>query len=276
MSSSVQWPDRTLPVTISCAPGVLTSLEILAMDGLLAMPRIGLGVGGLLLGRRDEGRIEILRSVEIPCSHALGPSFMLTAAEMKALVALPESEDDGPTQVVGWYCSKTHRNLDLTEHDHRLFDSFCPESWQTLLLIHPAKGFPTRAAFGFREERVFKPGEWLDLAWQELSGFEKPSKQAPKAAVAAAAAAPAPAPPPPAAPAPPPPAPAIEDHPDVVPVAMPSTGTLFGNPGPASEVRQKRPKKKPQSPWKMNLVFAGILLVVLALIALLARGILGA
>src|SRR6185312_11866579 len=105
----------------SCAPGVLTSLEILAMDGLLAMPRIGLGVGGLLLGRRGEGRIEILRSVEIPCSHALGPSFMLTPAEMKALIVLPESEDDGPSHVVGWYCSRTQGNRELTEHDHRVF-----------------------------------------------------------------------------------------------------------------------------------------------------------
>lgn len=272
MSSSVQWPDRTLPVSISCAPGLLTSLEILAIDGLLAMPRIGLGVGGLLLGRREEGKIEVLRSVEIPCSHALGPSFILTAAEVKALVPLPESEDEEPAQVVGWYCSKTQKNLGLTEHDHRLFDSFCPEPWQALLLIHPAKGHPTKAAFGFRQERDFIPGQWLDLAWQELASFQKPPKPkpAPKAAAAAAAVAP---PPPPPAPAP---APVIEE-PEVVPVAMPTIGTLFGNPGPASETPQpKRPKKqKPQRPWKMNLIFVGILLVILALISLLARGIFG-
>lgn len=259
MSSSVQWPDRTLPVSISCAAGLLTSLEILAMDGLLAMPRIGLGVGGLLLGRRENGRIEVLRSVEIPCSHALGPSFMLTGAEMKALVPLPESEDEGPVQVVGWYCSKTQRNLGLTEHDHRLFDSFCPESWQALLLIHPEKGHPTKAAFGFRQERDFTPGEWLDLAWQELSGFQKSPKPAA-----------------PVAPPPPPPPPPIEEPP-VVPVAMPTIGTLFGSPGPESEAPpSKAPKKqKPQRPWKLNLIFAGVLLLVLALLALLARGIFG-
>lgn len=265
MSSSVQWPDRTLPVSISCAPGLLTSLEILATDGLLAMPRIGLGIGGLLLGHREEGMIKILRSVEIPCSHALGPSFMLTGAEMKALVALPESDDDGPTEVVGWYCSKTQGHLGLTEHDHRLFDSFCPEPWQALLLIHPAKGHPTKAAFGFRRDRDFTPGEWLDLAWQELSGFEKPPRPAPKAVVAAAAA--------PVA-APPPPPPLVIEDPDVVPVAMPTVGTLFGNPGSASETRQTT-KKSAQRPWKTNLIFAGVVLVILALIALLARGIFG-
>jgi hypothetical protein len=230
------------------------------------MPRIGLGIGGLLLGRREEGKIEVLRSVEIPCSHALGPSFILTPAEMKAMVVLPESDDGGHAEVVGWYCSKTRGNLELTEHDHRLFDSFCPEPWQALLLIHPAKGYPTRAAFGFRQARVFTPGEWLDLAWQELSGFEKPE------------------PPPPASPAPPSPAPVIEEaeldparRPEVIPVAMPTVGTLFGSPGPASEARQpKRPaKQKPPRPWKMNLVFAGVLLAILGLIALLARGIFG-
>ena len=105
----MQWPDRTLAHSISCAPGVLTSLEILAIDGLLSMPRIGLGVGGLLLGRREQGKIEVLRSVEIPCSHALGPSFILTAAEMKTPLPLPESEEGGPAQIVGWYCSKTQQ-----------------------------------------------------------------------------------------------------------------------------------------------------------------------
>ena len=232
------------------------------MDGLLAMPRIGLGVGGILLGRREGKQIEILRSVEIPCSHALGPSFMLTPAEMREIVALPESGDDGPAEVVGWYCSKTQKHLGLTEHDHRIFDSFCPEPWQTLLLIHPAKGYPTKAAFGFREARSFTPGEWLDLAWQDLSGFEKPAQPAPS---------PPPTPPPP----PPPPPPPVEE-PDVIPVAMPRGGTLFGNPGPPSEVRPpKLPKKKVRRPWKTNLVFVGILLAILALIALLARGILG-
>jgi hypothetical protein len=268
MNSSVQWPDRTLPVSISCAPGVLTALEILATDGLLAMPRIGLGVGGLLLGRREEGRLEILRAVEIPCSHALGPSFILTPAEMKALPALPEPDGDAG-EVVGWYCSRPQGALTPTEHDHALFDAFCPESWQTLLLIHPAKGHPTKASFGFRKARSFTAGEWLDLAWQELAGFE-----APAARRVAAAPLPPPAPPaPPAAPAEEPPA-----KPAVIPVAMPSTGTLFGHPvQPGEAARPARSKKnQPKRHWKMNLVFAGVVLLVLALLALLARGILGA
>jgi hypothetical protein len=228
---------------------------MLAIDGLLAMPRIGLGIGGLLLGRREEGHIEVLRSVEIPCSHALGPSFVLTPAEVRAIVPLPESDDDGPAQVVGWYCSKTRGNLELTEHDHRLFDSFCSEPWQALLLIHPAKGHPTKAAFGFRQARVFTPGEWLDLAWQDLSRFEKPPQPQP-------------------APPLPPPVPPVVAEPELVPVAMPTGGTLFGSPGPASESPQPK-KQKPPRPWKMNLIFAAVLLAILALIGLLARGILG-
>jgi hypothetical protein len=184
---------------------------------------------------------------------------MLTPAEMDPPPALPESDDDGPTQIVGWYCSKTQKHLGLTEHDHRIFDSLCPEPWQTLLLIHPSKGDPTKAAFGFREARTFTSGEWLDLAWQDLSGVEKPTEPAPKAAAAA-----------PVAPAPPPPAIQEPEQPDVIPVAMPRGGTLFGKPG-----QTEPPKKKTQRPWKTNLLFAGIVLVVLALIALLLRGIFG-
>jgi hypothetical protein len=58
---------------------------------------------------------------------------------------------------------------------------------------------------------------------------------------------------------------------------MPTIGTLFGNPGPAHEDRppKRAGKKAPARPWKLNLAIAALLLVVIALIALLARGILG-
>src|SRR5580698_491923 len=114
MNPSVSWSDTTLPIRIYCAPGVLTGLEMVAADGLLAIPRTGLGVGGLLLGRRTSEGIEILKTLEIPCSHAFGPAFVLTADEIGAA----ESCSD---QVVGWYCSKPHASFVLGEHDRMLF-----------------------------------------------------------------------------------------------------------------------------------------------------------
>jgi proteasome lid subunit RPN8/RPN11 len=217
MDSTIQWPDKTLPTGIFCAPGVLTGLEIAAADGLLAMPRIGLGVGGLLLGRRNAGRIEIQKSAAIACSHAFGPAFVLTPAE------IAKSCEDAGAEVVGWYCSKTQGPAVLSEHDRALFTALCPESWQVMLLIQPRMSRTTTAAFGYRgggSEDGFVLGDWLELAWQELAAF-----QAPAEAAGIAVAEP-------------------EVAPELfLPVPMARSGTLFGIPSDPPE--EKRARRRP-------------------------------
>jgi hypothetical protein len=151
MNFTISWPDQSLFAEIHCAPGVLADLEMVAVDGLLAMPRIGLGVGGLLLGTRDNGRIQVLKSLEIPCSHAEGPAFVLTAPEIDAAIAVRHDGTESDTEVVGWYCSKTSGPITMTDHDRDLFEILCPESWQLALLLRPIRGNPTLAAFGVRE-----------------------------------------------------------------------------------------------------------------------------
>jgi hypothetical protein len=149
MNPPVYWPDKSLPLAIYCAPGVLTGLEILATDGLLAMPRTGLGIGGLLLGRQSGERLEILRSVAIPCSHAMGPSFVLTPEEI-AEVKASENAVDGECALVGWYCSKPNGRMALSESDEALFDALCGERGQVALLIRPSLGNVTLATFALR------------------------------------------------------------------------------------------------------------------------------
>jgi hypothetical protein len=233
MNPTVRWPDKTLPTSIHCAPGVLTTLELIASDGLLAMPRFGLGIGGLLLGRRAGERIEIRRTVEIPCAHSMGPSFVLNPEEIAKTLEMSTPEEGADEEVVGWYCSKT-REPGLTEHDHVLMNAFCPEAWQVTMLIRPAKGKVTTAAFGLRavDSDSFQLGEWMDLAWQELAEYQvAPPAEEPK-------------------PEPPPVPPA--------PIAMPRNSTLFGE--PELELREV----KQASPWPLRLLMVAILLAMLA------------
>ncbi len=171
MNPVIRWPDAGLPLEICCATGVLSQLEMAAVDGLLAMPRVGLGVGGLLLGRRSSGRVGILRTVEVSCSHAAGPGFGLTAEELASVVArLPEL--CGTLEVVGWYCSKTGGQAGLSEGERALFESLCPGEWQAGLMIWPSRTQPTVGAFGFRGKDGFVVGARHELAWQELAPFE--------------------------------------------------------------------------------------------------------
>jgi len=257
MNSTICWPDKTLPVEIHCAPGILTALEIIAADGLLAIPRIGLGVGGLLLGTRGGGRIEVLRSLEIPCSHAQGPAFVLTQPEIAASLELPAADCERD-EIVGWYCSKpgyskTLAPTVLTDNDRALFDALCPERWQVALLIRPSMGKTTTAAFALRDgdsgDAVLL-GASLELAWQELVAYQEPQPEAAPAAAVGMTVAQTPAITSPVSPSAPAPA--------FMPTPMGRSGTLFGAPGPdQTETKKSRH-------WPLRLLFAAIFLAILA------------
>lgn len=238
MNPNICWPDKTLPVEIHCAPEVLTRLEVTAADGLLAMPRTGLGVGGLLLGKRQNGRIEITRSVEIACSHAMGPGFVLTPDEVEAARTMKGHESD----VVGWYCSKpsaskTAGPLALNDQDRLLFDALCPQRWQVALLIRPNIGNTTLAAFGMRERDGFVTGEPQELEWPELRPADESVED---------------------------PEPVSAGEPEAVKltiaeVAIPIGGTLFGVPENAAQ--ERAPKKRK---WLLGFSIAVIVPAILA------------
>ncbi len=97
------------------------------------------------------GNIQVLNSVQIPCSHAEGPAFVLTAREIEAARAARPEANESESEIVGWYCSKTSGPITMTDHDRDLFEILCPEPWQLALLIRPIRGKPTLAAFGVRE-----------------------------------------------------------------------------------------------------------------------------
>lgn len=121
-----------------------------AIDGLMALPRIGMGIGGLLLGVRRDGVVSLVNSIEIPCSHAGGPSFNLTDAEKKHVIALIAGAP--ASGVVGLYLSKTRGAPTLDEFDAALFREFCPDAHQIALVIRPSTVVPVRAAFYLRDQ----------------------------------------------------------------------------------------------------------------------------
>jgi len=255
MNPNIHWPDETLPVQIYCALGVLTRLEMIATDGLLAIPRTGLGVGGFLLGKRRNGGIEILGTAEISCSHALGPAFVLTSEEIAASLEFAADA----TERVGWYCSKPAtskaHNPNATEHDQALFNTLCPDPWQVMLLIRPSMGKTTTAVFGLRAPgdagSALLMGTPKELAWQELAAFqelapapEPPESEPPEDRLEAIR--------------------PVEFTPLDTPVPMPQTGTLFGIPDAA-------PEETKGSRWPKRLLIAAILLALLSAAAFFTR-----
>jgi hypothetical protein len=258
MNPPVYWPDESLPLPIYCAPGVLAGLEILATDGLLAMPRTGLGIGGLLLGRQSGERLEILKTIEIFCSHAMGPSFVLTPEE----IAEAKASEDGLGEecaLVGWYCSKPNGRMVLSENDETLFDALCGERGQVALLIQPRLGHITLAAFAFRGDG--RNGDRFRLGAQgELVAPEKVAdpEQEPEAGdvVPAVEAAPQPVVPEPVAPEPV--VVAQELRPvRLMPQVISQGGTLFG-------VRVEQAPKNKRRSLPRRLLWMFLLLAILA------------
>jgi len=130
-----------------------------ACDGLLALPRVGMGVGGLLIGESvvsegiaGEGQclsVRLRGSLDIPCSHAAGPAFRLTAQEIqqgRELIAR------SPRDIIGWYCSKTRGATTLDEAELALHRAWFPEPGRIALMVRPSTVEPTQAAFFYTDQ----------------------------------------------------------------------------------------------------------------------------
>jgi hypothetical protein len=131
----------------------------------MALPRVGMGVGGLLLGERRNGAIRLLNSLEIPCSHTGGPSFHLTEVEKEHVAELVATV--GKAGVIGWYCSKPRGTADLGDAEIALYQKLFPGAGQIAMVVRPSTVQPTRAAFFFQDEKgdISKGFEFEIEAW---------------------------------------------------------------------------------------------------------------
>jgi hypothetical protein len=190
--------DPQSPFRIEYSRPVMERIRGQACDGLLALPRIGMGVGGLLLGVRQDGLVQLLDSIEIHCSHASGPGFLLTADEKERARELIAGA--GVPGVIGWYCSKPRGAAVLGDVDMAFFKELFPNREQIALVLRPSTVEPTRAVFFFRNEKgeVVKGIECELDEWREEPVVTTEDSDA---AIEAEAAAPESEQPPPAPPA---------------------------------------------------------------------------
>ena len=112
-----------------------------AVDGLKALPRTGVEVGGLLLGHVEPGDrplVWIERYQRIECAHRYGPRFVLDEEEHSALdEAAGQIAAGGELSVVGFYRSHTRPRLHLDEPDHDIISRYFSDATDLFLLIKP-------------------------------------------------------------------------------------------------------------------------------------------
>lgn len=144
------WRAPACPYRITWDPDVLDDIRVLACDAFYAVPRVGLEIGGILLGRHDAGEIHVTAFRPLECEHASGPAFVLSAADERKLQELIAGTPPG-LEAVGWYHTHTRSEIFLSEADLAIYRRFFPEPWQVALVVRPAGVHPTRAGFFFRD-----------------------------------------------------------------------------------------------------------------------------
>jgi hypothetical protein len=145
------WKDPACPVAVEYSAIALENIRRHAVDGLLSLPRVGLGVGGFLLGTRKAGKPLILDFHPIPCSHASGPSFAPTLGEIEWGKASALESAAASLEILGLYCSRPRIPLQVAQKDRDLFKCLCPGAGQIALLIRPSTTDVSLAALFYRK-----------------------------------------------------------------------------------------------------------------------------
>lgn len=147
------WTTEGIPFPIEYSTSVMEELRQTAEQGFQKIPHGGVEVGAILFGKRDGSTIRICEWRPIDCSHAKGPSFVLSDRDLAGLreaisgaaVELPDMEP------VGWFHTHTRSEIFLSPDDVAVYNEIFPEPWQVALVMRLRKEQPAVAGFFFRE-----------------------------------------------------------------------------------------------------------------------------
>jgi proteasome lid subunit RPN8/RPN11 len=171
MHETVYLSDTAGALHIQYTRAAMEEIRRRAVGGLLAVPRVPVGVGGFLVGVREKSVVRILDSVEVPCSHSAGPGFSLTPVEknecQEMMTEAGAADGSGRVTVVGWYCSKTRGDGSLSEEDRKFYRDFFSEPWQIAMVARPTAVDDMPAVFYRRDEsgQPVKALECVVEAW---------------------------------------------------------------------------------------------------------------
>lgn len=152
-SAQGTWSVTQCPFSIEYSTRVLDDIRLAVMEAFFFLPRGGVEIGGILLGKWVHGRLSVLGHAALECEHALGPSFTLSEPDRARLAELLAAAERSPADLrpVGWYHSHTRSEIFLSDADVAIHKRYFPEPWQVALVLKPHTFRPMRCGFFFRE-----------------------------------------------------------------------------------------------------------------------------
>lgn len=149
-------PAPALTPAVIWSAVAVRKMRAAAVEGLMALPRRGMEVGGLLLGSVNE-RAPYLFSIEdicpVPCEHRFGPGFSLSEADHARLrEQLASVRAFGEHCVVGFFRSRTGPGgrAEFDQADRELLDNYFDDPAHIFLAIHPRSYHRCDARIYFR------------------------------------------------------------------------------------------------------------------------------
>jgi TonB family protein len=156
-------PDLTrsgLSVQISLL--AIEDLGFATIEGLKSVPKRGLEIGGILLGRLDAARSTILIEDYEPVDseHLYGPSWLLSPKDQSAFRrTLARLSEGAPHQLqpVGFYRSQTRDGLRFNDQDNSLMREIFTSETALCLLVRPSLAEPSVAQIGMMTDNLLHP-----------------------------------------------------------------------------------------------------------------------
>lgn len=153
------WSVDGKPVSVHLNLDTAAALDSMVRDGLASLPRRGLEIGGLLIGRvrhpnPDQYTVSIEDAVLIESEHLRGPSYILSSTDKEELFnrirKYSKSKED--LEPVGYFRSHTRPGLYLDQYDFDVLRSYFAHPSCVALLLRPSYDGPTTAGFFIWEE----------------------------------------------------------------------------------------------------------------------------
>ena len=145
------WEDPQCPFRVEWEPDELNRIRMTVMDAFYALPRGGIEVGGVLLGKVEGKVMRIESFAPMECEHLTGPSFVLSPKDEAAL-EMQLTGLDG--QVLGWFHSHTRSELHFSPRDVEVHNRFFPKASHIGMVLRPANSQPPQANYFFRGPRA--------------------------------------------------------------------------------------------------------------------------
>ena len=163
------WTQPDTGFSVSYPVPLFHEIDFVVNEGYRRIPHGGIEIGALLFGTREPGGVRLQTFRIIQCEHALGPSFVLSERDIRALREQIAAAGADPElkglEAAGWFIAHTRTPLIMTDREAGVFNALFPDPGKLTLLIKPERFKPTLFAFLVRDESGNAPRDGTQHAF---------------------------------------------------------------------------------------------------------------